>query len=87
MPGPGTVPPSPHGFWHSSLASEGLSQGWILPWELPSPFGRFLRDSPQVSPAAGRGGERDAKAVPVPAGEPAGTTLQDAEATGRMLTP
>lgn len=90
MPGPGDVPPLCHGephFWHLSLASQGLSWGRILPWELPTTLSRFLRDGPNVLLAGGHGGECDAMPVPVPTGEPAGTTLQDAEATGRVLTP
>ena len=51
------------------------------------PLGRFPRDSPNISQAVGCRGECDTVPVPVPTDEPAGTTLQDAEAMGRVLTP
>lgn len=65
----------------------GSAGGQILPWELPSPLGRFPQDSPNVLLAVGCRVERDTVPVPVPTDEPAGATLQDAEAMGRVLTP
>lgn len=64
----------------------GAQPGWILPWVLPDPV------QPEHFACVGMGvwaagWEHDGVPVPVPAGEPAGKALQDAEATGQVLTP